>query len=641
MYGARNFGKGFVESLNTVFTGQEKNDTEWRINRGFAPYRSLLAALGDGSELPLGPDGKASLSQRAKLLAQGTLGVAPEVMFRLLSLGDTAFRKFTEGIELYQMGMAQGLEGQALDNFVKYPDKVSLEKARAEGRKTTFQEETTASKTVDKIAQLVVRIGGELIDTTFVRTKRGGQEQLTGEKKKGINGKGIADFLLRVHVPYVRTPTNLLMEALTYASPIIGGARAFREIKKGNPRDASQHIAKVIIGQTVQQFVAMAVKEGIISGPIEWNEDEERNLAYDQFPPSSINVSALNRWIEGGSTSKQKDDTFVSYNQLGLVGSIMGAYVKGIDRDNDLNGDPFSANRILRDLTGINQFSAISHMMDQSFLAGLSNFTQVIASASPATFERDIEKYFTSIFQAVSAVALPNTTAAMYRAHRQYLPDTRSDKGATLGEKVANRAMYVIKDRTFGLIGADFPVRVNWKGELIKQTPEGADPFMYQLFDITKSRKGEADPVSNEVYRLYEETGSISEAVGTPSFANSRAISVPDLVSAKDRRLIRRANREYTFMDDVEFMKGRINLTTEQMNAIMQVAGRERYGLLAELVRSEDYQKMSDKQKLEAMNEINEDFTKVKAVERNRLRPYSLQILDFIEQNYRDERQKD
>ena len=50
---------------------------------------------------------------------------------------------------------------------------------------------------------------------------------------------------------------------------------------------------------------------------------------------------------------------------------------------------------------------------------------------------------------------------------------------------------------------------------------------------------------------------------------------------------------------------------------------------------------MSDKQKLEAMNEINEDFTKVKAVERNRLRPYSLQILDFIEQNYRDERQKD
>jgi hypothetical protein len=58
-------------------------------------------------------------------------------------------------------------------------------------------------------------------------------------------------------------------------------------------------------------------------------------------------------------------------------------------------------------------------------------------------------------------------------------------------------------------------------------------------------------------------------------------------------------------------------------------------------VRSEDYQKMSDKQKLEAMNEINENFTKVKAVERNRLRPYSLQILDFIEQNYRDERQKD
>jgi hypothetical protein len=319
----------------------------------------------------------------------------------------------------------------------------------------------------------------------------------------------------------------------------------------------------------------------------------------------------------------------------------MGAFVKGIDKDNEALADPFTANRIVQDLVGINQFSALAHMMDQSFLSGLDNLLQVVSSSSSRDFQSKMERWLNSTFQAVSAVALPNTTAAMYRAHRQYLPDTRSDKGATLEERVAKRAMYVIKDRTFGLIGADFPVRVNWKGERIKQTPEGADPFMYQLFDITKSRKGEADPVSNEVYRLYEETGSISEAVGTPSFANSRAISVPDLVSAKDRRLIRRANREYTFMDDVEFMKGKINLTTEQMNAIMQVAGRERYGLLAELVRSEDYQKMSDKQKLEAMNEINENFTKVKAVERNRLRPYSLQILDFIEQNYRDERQKD
>ena len=28
----------------------------------------------------------------------------------------------------------------------------------------------------------------------------------------------------------------------------------------------------------------MMIREGLISGAIEWNEDEEKNIAYDQFP---------------------------------------------------------------------------------------------------------------------------------------------------------------------------------------------------------------------------------------------------------------------------------------------------------------------------------------------------------------------
>ena len=81
MYGLRKFGAGFVESLEAVVTGQEKDVTEWRVQRGFAPVRSLLSAFGKGAELPLGPDGKQSLSQRAKLFVQGTLGVPAETMF--------------------------------------------------------------------------------------------------------------------------------------------------------------------------------------------------------------------------------------------------------------------------------------------------------------------------------------------------------------------------------------------------------------------------------------------------------------------------------------------------------------------------------------------------------------------------------
>ena len=36
MYGLRKFGAGFVKSLEAVVTGQEKDVTEWRVQRGFA-----------------------------------------------------------------------------------------------------------------------------------------------------------------------------------------------------------------------------------------------------------------------------------------------------------------------------------------------------------------------------------------------------------------------------------------------------------------------------------------------------------------------------------------------------------------------------------------------------------------------------
>ena len=87
-----------------------------------------MSAMGKG-DLPLGPDGKAGLNTRAKLFVQGTLGIPAEVMFRFLSLGDTPFRRYVEGIELYQMGKNQGLEGDALKNFLKFPNKKAREMA--------------------------------------------------------------------------------------------------------------------------------------------------------------------------------------------------------------------------------------------------------------------------------------------------------------------------------------------------------------------------------------------------------------------------------------------------------------------------------------------------------------------------------
>ena len=62
------------------------------------------------------------LARGSSLFFQGTFGVPAEVMFRMLSFGDTPFRKYFEDKNLYEQAKALGLEGEALEtDFLKHP----------------------------------------------------------------------------------------------------------------------------------------------------------------------------------------------------------------------------------------------------------------------------------------------------------------------------------------------------------------------------------------------------------------------------------------------------------------------------------------------------------------------------------------
>jgi len=620
MYGIRKFGTGFVEALDSIVTGQESDVSEWRVHRGFAPFRSLMSAVGKG-DLPMGPDGKASLNQRMKLAVQGTLGIPAEVMFRFLSLGDVPFRRYVEGIELYQAGRAQGLEGEALKQFIKHPTKKDLEAAAREGRKLTYQEQTGASKAAEDIVSFFER----MISRGF-------------EWIPGADGKAMAKFLVRSNMPYVRTPANILIDTLTYVSPYVAGPRIMNNLKNGEARDAAQNFGKLVVGSMVAQTAVMMVKEGIISGAIEWDEDEEKNMAYDQFPPNSINVSALKRFLSGEDTAKQEDDVFASYTKLGVMGAIMGAIVKGVDKEElskrDYSGINFPIHAI-QDSFGVGAFSSIAYMMDQSFMQGMNTLVDVISSADATDFEKNFENWFRTTFQAVSATVFPNTLSAVYRSDREYLPDTRVTKDMTLGERLATRMSYTIKDRTFGL--GDVPVRVNWKGQPIKQTPRGNNGIAYQLFDITKSRQGEADAVSNEIWRLYEQTEDLPKAVGTPGYAAKRKLNVPN-IKGKQLKAIKAMGKDYTWARDEEFMAERLYLNTEQMNRLMAASGKERYAEIEAFMATERYAKMDDEERIEALNDIAGHYNSAIEMNGNKFREHTKVLLEIMQEIYDSER---
>lgn len=627
MYGLRKFGAGFVEALDEVYTGQSGDVTEWRMSRGFAPIQSMMAIMGKG-DLPVRQkDGAVPLSQKLKLGVQATFGIPAETMFRLLAIGDTPFRRMVEGIELYQAGMAQGLEGEALRQFIKHPTKKEQEVAEREGRKLTFQERTGTSELAEQGVRGLQNVISKGMDWIPF-----------------VDGDAAAEFIVRSTVPYVRTPANILIDTMTFVSPYIAIPRMMNDLRQGDARSAAQNFGKLAIGTMAAQTARVLIQEGLVSGALEFNEeDEKKNLAYDKFPPSSINVSALQRYLNGEDTSLREDDRFIQYNKLGVVGAIIGAIEKSSDKEAMKQSDE---NSILRTTTeavtnafGVGAFSSVAYMLDQSFLQGINGLMSTLASSEADEFQRNFERWFGSSFQAASAAVLPNQLSAFYRADRQYLPDTRITRDMPMSERLFKKMEYTIKDRTFGL--DEVPVRVNWKGEPIEQTPRGANPHAYQLFDITKSKQGSADPVSNEVYRLFEQTEDVSRIVGTPNFAGTRPVSVPDL-NRKLKAAARKLDGQYTFLRDEEFTKERVRLNTEQMNRLMAAAGKDRYRRAEELINSRRYRRMSDEERLEALNDLNSKYySKAISIERGRLLPHSEELLNIMQEIYSNERAED
>ena len=617
MHGVRMFGKGVVESLQEMVTGRSPQDVEWRLQRGFAPVRSLLALANPRNPIAarakaMGVDVDVALpfSQKLKLGIQSTLGVPAEIMFRLLSLGDTPFRRYMEAVETYQAAKQAGVHKnkEKLRQYLKYPPRKVLQEAKEEGLRLTFQQETGFSRkalgAIDSIVKGAENYGGK-------------------------NFGGAVKFALRTQLPYVKTPANILAETLEYVFTPLAATNAIIKARKGDMRGSAQSFAKGAIGVMVATAAREMIAQGLMSGEPEWGGDEaEKNLAYDQFPPSSINVTGLNRYLKGGDPSVQPGDVFYSYKKFGLIGVMMGAQTK-IPQDAD-QGSAFK--QTLGNVFGIQAFANVNYLMDQSFLQGANNLINLFSATELNDIERAAEKWLTSTMQAVSAVPLPNTLSAIHRAEREYLPDVRVSKGQTLGDRLYDRLRYTILDRTFNM--SDVPVRINWKGLPIQQTPPGASAWQYNLFDVTKARQGEADPVSNEVYRLYEVTDEVSNVVSTPSFARNRTMTVPKL-DRKVRNQLRREGVNITFADDKEFYKDRIALSTAQHNQRMEMAGQQHYAGVQETVRSSKYARMSDEERLSALDKVAGKYNqRLEYVRPGRLADHSVLLMQFIQQLY-------
>ena len=611
LYALRKFGAGSVEAMEQVITGREEDMSEWRMSRGFMPIRSLMAAM--SSDLPEGVTLRNEVNQRAKLLVQGTFGIPAEAMFRLLSLGDVPFRRFAEGLELYSLAKAKGLEGDALAQFLKFPDKASAEQGATEGRKLTFQEPMGLARGSMWIIDNISRGMGEAFKNV-----------------KGFDAEGFFKYLIRLNVPYVSTIANFTEETLTYASPVVGIGKMGIQMGNKDYTEASKTLSKVMVGQAISTTALHLISQGLLSGSVDWEDDEKTNLMYDTFPPNSINVDGLRRMLEGGDPAPQAGDEFRSYQTLGVFGTIMGAYAHSTSPEaaKEMAEQPFSGNNVLKKVFGFDNVSVMAYMMDQSFLQGLNGITSVISSTKdPEDFERAFFRYAETISKAFSSMFLPNVLSGVDQSTREFMPDKRD---VDLADRIKNH----VRERTFNTGG--LPVKVNWKGERIDQAPVGGNQFAYYMFDATKMREASQDDTSIEILNLYLRTGVLTKAVGTPYYASSvyRKIRKPSVRRGKAKKAYEALGVTYSFLENPE-EDFNIKLTAEEVNNALEMSNIPRYNEIKSFIQTEEYQAMTDVEKIESLDNINGRYKSLLSYNPDgSFMEHSKYILDLMESRY-------
>ena len=617
MNGIRRYGGATKESFQDAINGQDSEVTEWRQYRGFAPFRALMAAM-SSDQLPVNAKtGKPSVKQRFKLLMEGTLGVPAETMFRLLSLGDYNVRKYTESVYLTQLGQGMGLKGEALKKFIKNPGAAITEKAQERGRKMTFQDDRALSDASQGLINGLIRFASNFMP------------------------EAAAKMLVRSQVPFVKTPTNILDETLQYLSPVYSGLHILQSISTNDARAASDTAAKAIIGGTATYVAGVLIANGLASGSgMDDDESKMRSIMYDTLPPNSINTTGLQRFINGEDPAYQAGDVVASYRSLGLIGQIIGTTASTTTPETaaQIVENPFATTQSLRRILGTNQFGVVANIMDQSFLQGLSGLTSVLTETDPNRRDKFMDRWMESTWRATTSIALPNQLSSFHKAEREFMP-AYSD--FEVGE---GRLVNVVKDRLF--IQTDIPPKVDWKGDPIKQTPQGSSPFFYNVFDITNARTGTSDPVTIEMYRLaMDNEGIPPNLISYPQFIRRRRVSVDSFIpSSRDVREFNKAYRalgkNYSFIEDAargQLKEGfkNVDLSPQEINEVMTMVGKGRYADVSKVLSVPNYQNLNTTQRIEAINKyVSRNYNSEKEIFQGRFRDYSVAIMDIIQKAY-------
>jgi hypothetical protein len=438
--------------------------------KGFKPFTALKQFwTGEGLAKPIQKGFRGASTQaldRLRLAAEGTLGIPAETMLRLLQLGDAPFRRIAQARLLSEQAQLAGLTGKALQTAVRLPTGKQLSKIEQEAAEAVFQQDTVLTRAALSAANLF----------------------------GAGNKSGIARLIGKSIIPYAKTPANVIDEMLEFSLPPYSLIKAVRAYNSGDYRKSQMLLGKLITGSVLLGAAYKLSNEGIIGGKPATSE-KVRDVQYQTLAPRNINISALNRLVNGDSTSIEPGDKIISLDKMGITGAILSIMNSSMDATKQGKDGSFEFSSLLPE--------TLSFAFNQSFLKGTNSLLSAMLDGSGATLDKWISDYY----GVVASIPFPNTLTALSRSMRETMPEKFQIKdvpGEPM-ERMINIFGEVLK-RRLPSMDEDMPRRIDIWGREVPQTPEGADPIAYNFFDVTKGREVSYDPITLGIYKIFKAT---------------------------------------------------------------------------------------------------------------------------------------
>jgi DNA repair protein RadC len=513
-YAMKQGALGLAQSVKGMFVKQ--GETQKIVHTGINPMFAMYAAVSDTrlgdylkkvfnmdlintDVLPRTKEGKVKPGDRIKLMVEGMFGIAPDIVFRALSVGDLPFSKFSGAFVVYNEAIKKfgrgAIDTDEFQNFLKYPPQDVLMKMSREGQRATFQEQNKASDAILQFRKIV-------------------------EGKGTIPGR-MMGFLFDSFMPYVKTPANIFVSTMKIAMPGIGAMSAMYNYSQGNHKKGNEDLSMALVGTMMIKAADLLIAAGAIIGAFTDEDKEEKSLQYAYTGgPMRVNQTAIRRYLLSFNEEAlqfQEGDNWIKIDKAGIIGVVMGARAtatKGLDHTAKSKKNIWYApgeDSLFDTQFMINYFNpammsgTFKFINSMSFLQGANSLLNLIAGDEEGyEMQRNMDNWFRS----VTSVALPNTISAYNRANRSYMPIFRN-------KDVARRMQYILLDKTFNVEG--YPSRVDMVGRDILQTPEGKNPYYYHMFSVLKGQEVDPHPVIQEYHRLMTATGDGSWLPSAPS----------------------------------------------------------------------------------------------------------------------------